>query len=186
MSDDDIRERFFQSSDEEDEDQTRVRKPKASDEGTEGEELERQEQHNINEKGQNRKSRRNITMRNQSQPMAMCFNPSMYNITQFKFKHLPVSSIRKSWASWIRWFETIMEASNVNDEKAKKAQLLAMGGQELQDVYFELPTSNVYDGVNPYSDAKQLLENYFAPQQHAVFERYLFIVFFKLIIFERV
>lgn len=98
----------------------------------------------------------------------------MYSLPTFKFKHLPPINIRNAWKSWLRWFETIMEATHITDSAAKKVQMLALGGSEIQEVYFGIPDELSTDENDPYNAAKKKLNEYFAPQQHAVFERYTF------------
>lgn len=78
-----------------------------------------------------------------------------------------------------------MEVAEITDPKKKKAQLLALGGLELQDKYFERvgeeeeaeETGNnekAQEKGDVYATAKQILNDYFAPKHHDVYERYLF------------
>lgn len=104
------------------------------------------------------------------------FSPASYNLPQFKFSHLPPSEVRNAWIGWIRWFENVMTASNIEDGKSRKAQMLAMGGMELQNVFYGIPGADVADGddSNPYEKAKEKLTEHFSPKQHESFERFQF------------
>ncbi|XP_058456697.1 uncharacterized protein K02A2.6-like [Malaya genurostris] len=104
------------------------------------------------------------------------FSPASYNLPQFKFSHLPTSEIRNAWNFWLRWFENVMVASNIADGRSRKAQLLAMGGIELQSVFYGIPGADDadLDGEDPYEKAKQKLNEHFSPKQHESFERFQF------------
>lgn len=106
------------------------------------------------------------------------FNPASYNLPPFKYSHLPPSEIRNAWIGWIRWFENVMTATNINDGYCRKAQMLAMGGLELQNVFYGIPGADeiaVDDpDFNPYEKAKQKLTEHFSPKQHESFERFQF------------
>lgn len=109
-------------------------------------------------------------------PMASFFSPASYNLPQFKFSHLPATEVRSAWTSWIRWFENVMLATNISDGHSRKAQMLAMGGIELQSVFYGIPGADVdgSDGSDPYVIAKEKLSAHFAPKQHSSFERFQF------------
>lgn len=104
------------------------------------------------------------------------FSPASYNLPQFKFAHLPASEVRNAWTAWHRWFENIMTATNIMDSYSRKAQLLAMGGIELQTVFYGIPDADIdgSDGTDPYRRAKEKLSQHFSPKQHDCFERYQF------------
>lgn len=104
------------------------------------------------------------------------FSPASYNLPQFKYAHLPASEVRNAWAAWIRWFDNIMKASNIIDSSMQKAHMLAMGGLELQSVFYGIPDADVdgSDGSDPYVTAKDKLTMHFSPKQHESFERYQF------------
>lgn len=104
---------------------------------------------------------------------AVLFSPASYNLPQFKFRHLPTSEVSNAWIQWIRWFENIMIASGISNSDARKAQMLAMGGIELQGVFYGLPGAEEW-GSNAYGAAKQKLTNHFSPKQHDSFERFQF------------
>ncbi|XP_062714010.1 uncharacterized protein K02A2.6-like [Aedes albopictus] len=113
----------------------------------------------------------------QEVPLIPVFSPASYNLPQFKFAHLPPSEIRNAWIGWIRWFENVMTATNINDGRTRKAQMLAMGGMELQNVFYGIPGADVddnNDNRNPYEQAKQKLSEHFSPKQHESFERFQF------------
>lgn len=104
------------------------------------------------------------------------FNPAAYNLPQFRFKHLPSSEVRSAWSGWIRGFERVMKASSITDGTMKKIQLLAMGGLELQNVFDGISGADIEseESANPFTVAKEKLDNHFSPKQHESFERYLF------------
>lgn len=104
------------------------------------------------------------------------FSPASYNLPHFKYKHLPASEVRNAWNMWIRWFENVMAAANVLEGPARKMQLLAMGGIELQCAYYGLPGAEdeTNDDPNAYLNAKTSLTQHFSPKHHESFERFLF------------
>lgn len=104
------------------------------------------------------------------------FSPASYNLPHFKFSHLPPSEIRSAWTSWIRWFENVMTASNIQDGYSRKAQMLAMGGIELQTVFYGIPGADidVETDSDPYVEAKKKLTEHFSPKHHECFERFQF------------
>lgn len=104
------------------------------------------------------------------------FSPASYNLPQFKYSHLPATEVRSAWTSWIRWFENVMTATNILDGHSRKAQMLAMGGIELQSVFYGIPGADVdgLDGSDPYVTAKDKLSEHFAPKHHDSFERFQF------------
>lgn len=104
------------------------------------------------------------------------FSPASYNLPHFKFSHLPQSEVRGAWTSWIRWFENVMTASNIFDGNSRKAQMLAMGGIELQNVFYGIPGADDDNGTgfDSYVEAKKKLEEHFSPKHHECFERFQF------------
>lgn len=72
----------------------------------------------------------------------------------------------------------MMIASNIEDGRIRKAQMLAMGGMELQNVFYGIPGADVTDAdeedSNPYEKAKEKLAEHFSPKQHESFERFQF------------
>lgn len=104
------------------------------------------------------------------------FSPASYNLPHFKFSHLPQSEVRGAWTTWIRWFENVMTASNILDGNSRKAQMLAMGGIELQNVFYGIPGTDddAEIGSDPYIEAKKKLEEHFSPKHHECFERFQF------------
>lgn len=112
----------------------------------------------------------------QQTTQAVAFSPASYNLPQFRYSHLPAAEVRGAWISWIRWFENVMRATNISDGHSRKAQMLAMGGIELQSVFYGIPGADVdgLEGSDPYSTAKDKLSEHFAPKQHDSFERFQF------------
>ncbi|XP_058456684.1 uncharacterized protein LOC131434051 [Malaya genurostris] len=56
--------------------------------------------------------------------------------------------------------------------------LLAQGGLELQEIFFNIPGADVEgdeeNGIDPFAVAVEKLDEYFAPQRHEAHERYVF------------
>lgn len=102
-------------------------------------------------------------------------------IREFNCHGVPQHELRAKWIQWERGFQHVLISENTRTDVKKKSKLLAYGGFELQDIFYEIPGADVHedteiDGVmmTPYEVALQKLENYFAPKQHPAYERFLF------------
>lgn len=88
------------------------------------------------------------------------------------------SELRKRWEIWIRGLDNLLKAAKIANPTDKKVQLLALGGLELQEVFYEIPGAEVDSDdeaeTDPYELAVQKLTDYFAPKHHEAFERHLF------------
>lgn len=81
------------------------------------------------------------------------------------------SSARASnaWQTWKTAFEYYLLASQVSDDKVKRAILLHCVGPSVQQLFATL------DGTgSTYASALRALTSYFEPQRNVVFERHLF------------
>lgn len=93
------------------------------------------------------------------------------------------TSLGVRWEKWKRALEIYLFAANIDDPKKKRATLLHMGGQTLQDIYFNIPGAHVPDEFNEgeanaqvdvFITALEKLDEYFLPRQSGVYERHLF------------
>lgn len=100
------------------------------------------------------------------------------NLPAFSIGNVPLADRRNKWHTWKRGFEIWLRAAKVTEDSEKKDLLLAQGGFELQEIFFNIPGAdvdeNVAGNVNPYTTAIDKLDAYFAPQRHAAHERYIF------------
>lgn len=78
--------------------------------------------------------------------------------------------------TWKRGFEICLRAAKVKEAAEKKDLLLAHGGFELQDIFFNIPGADVEadKDTDSYAVAVEKLDSYFAPQRHEAHERYVF------------
>lgn len=100
------------------------------------------------------------------------------NLPPFTVGDVPLTERRNKWYTWKRGFEICVRASKVTKGTEKKDLLLAQGGFELQEIFFNIPGADVEEdveaGVDPYEVAIEKLDDYFAPQRHDAHERYIF------------
>ena len=68
-------------------------------------------------------------------------------------------------------FEYFLSASGIKNDEQKKALLLHIAGEEIQDIY---ETLDDYDANDSYTDVKGMLEEYFKPKKNVSYERHLF------------
>lgn len=111
---------------------------------------------------------------------------SRRDFPSFEPSKIPRNEWRSQWERWLRGFDIHLQSLKITDPLEKKIQLLALGGFEIQDIYYErkptepTTTADLDDtsvnptDTDPYEDTKQILSDYFAPKQHAVFERHQF------------
>lgn len=105
-------------------------------------------------------------------------NKAFGNLPQFTYADTPLAERRSKWHTWKRGFEICLRAANVTQSTDKKNLLLAHGGFELQEIFFNIPGADVEEdkekSIDPYAVAITKLEDYFAPQRHEAHERFLF------------
>lgn len=99
-----------------------------------------------------------------------------FGLQPFLCKSIPPSELRNSWKRWLRGLQNVLAAAKVTDPTEKKSNLLALGGFELQDIFYNIPDADVgaSDEVDPFEVAIDKLTCYFAPKHHEAFERYVF------------
>ena len=81
------------------------------------------------------------------------------------------STISTRWRKYVKRFENLVLALNVQDGAQKKALLLNYLGDEAYDVYENVSTGRpdeTYDAVIA------LLDGHFSPQNNITYERYVF------------
>nr|XP_026484830.1 uncharacterized protein K02A2.6-like [Vanessa tameamea] len=85
-------------------------------------------------------------------------------------------SVGARWERWKRSLNIYLEAADVTTSSKKRASLLHWGGQELQEILFNIPGGYVTaDGnVDVFKVAITKLDEYFAPKQNKRYERHLF------------
>lgn len=96
-----------------------------------------------------------------------------WNISPFKFQHLPDTQVRKEWLRWKRNFEVIVAASEEKNATKLKNILLAKGGLELQDLFYSIDGADVGEDaeIDPFKTAISKLDEHFSPKQHDSYER---------------
>lgn len=101
-----------------------------------------------------------------------------WTIQPFNFKALPSSQVRDEWLKYRRNFKYIALANEETDQTKLKNVFLARAGPEVQEVFSTLPGADVDEdkeqGIKPFDVAIAKLDEYFAPQQHEIFERHVF------------
>ncbi|XP_050678468.1 uncharacterized protein LOC126974842 [Leptidea sinapis] len=87
-------------------------------------------------------------------------------------------SVGARWERWKRSLYIYLETADINTSSKKRASLLHWGGQELQEILFNLPGGYVQaidDGdIDVFEVAIKKLDEYFAPRQNKRYERHLF------------
>ncbi|CAH2089953.1 unnamed protein product [Euphydryas editha] len=85
-------------------------------------------------------------------------------------------SVGARWERWKRSLNIYLEAADVTTSSKKRASLLHWGGQELQEILFNIPGGYVTadENVDVFNVAITKLDEYFAPKQNKRYERHLF------------
>ena len=81
------------------------------------------------------------------------------------------TNLAKSWELYLKRFDYYISASGVTKDEQKKAMLLHLAGEEVQDI-FETFAGN-YQEQN-YMQVKEKLTEYFNPQKNIAYERHTF------------
>lgn len=79
------------------------------------------------------------------------------------------SSLSQRWTQWLKRFETYIIATNIKDDKQKRAMLLYQAGQETKDIFETLE-----DTGDDYDTAKSKLTEYFSPKKNVDYEIFQF------------
>lgn len=103
---------------------------------------------------------------------------SFAKLPPFSCADVSLSDAQNKWQVWHRGFEICLRACKITDPGEKRDMLLAQGGIELQEIFFNLPEPEVdeedTEEVDPYKIAIDMIEAYFAPKRLEVEERYQF------------
>jgi hypothetical protein len=78
------------------------------------------------------------------------------------------------WKKWTDRFENLMIAINLTDPARKKALLLHLAGESVQDIFDGLVVNEIQEGENEYTQTRQALDDFFAPSKNVTFEIYNF------------
>ena len=79
------------------------------------------------------------------------------------------TSLGQRWPSWMKQFETYLVATNITDDKQKRAMLLYQVGTETQEIF-----ETFQDTGDDYATAKAKLNEYFLPKKNVDFEIFQF------------
>ena len=79
------------------------------------------------------------------------------------------SSVRQRWTAWKKRFETYLTASNVTDDKQRRALLLFQVGQATHEIFETLPETG-----DDYKTAISKLDDYFSPKKNVDYEVFKF------------
>ena len=78
------------------------------------------------------------------------------------------TNLSKLWDTYVKRFNYYIQAAGITKDERKKALLLHLGGEEIQDIYETL------DCENSYADAVEALTQYFNPKKNIAYERHVF------------
>lgn len=100
-----------------------------------------------------------------------------HNLPPFVSTGIFPTELRNKWLQWKRASHYVIIAENIKDGNIKKSKLLAMGGFDLQDIFYAIPDANVDKVIQvrnikktPYEVAIEKLDE---PEHHATYERML-------------
>ncbi|MCG7869746.1 MAG: hypothetical protein JAY74_25675 [Candidatus Thiodiazotropha taylori] len=79
------------------------------------------------------------------------------------------TNLAQKWDQYVKRFEYYVKAQNVTKEEQKRALLLHVAGEEVQDLFETLPNTGA-----TYAEALGALNTYFEPKKNIAFERHLF------------
>ncbi|XP_055692859.1 uncharacterized protein K02A2.6-like isoform X1 [Lutzomyia longipalpis] len=101
---------------------------------------------------------------------------NQYNVPPFKRSLLSPNENRKNWETFKRGFLSVALATAETDKKKLKGMLLAYGGPDLREVFYQIPGADIPgdDDNDPYKIALKKLDEHFAPKRHDSYERQMF------------
>ena len=79
------------------------------------------------------------------------------------------TSLAQKWDQYVKRFDYYIKASGVTRGEQKRALLLHVSGEEVQDLFETLTNT-----VTTYAHAIDKLNEYFAPKKNIAFERHVF------------
>lgn len=99
-------------------------------------------------------------------------------IKAFQCNNLDRAVIRAEWEKWLRALKLYLSSENVSNPERKRDKLLHLGGQELQEVAFNIPGAiEEYDSTKEndvFAVLVAKLTEHFSPKQNSTFERHMF------------
>lgn len=100
-------------------------------------------------------------------------NNSFGKLPPFSCSDVSLSEGRNKWQVWLRGFEICLRACKITDPGEKRDMLLAQGGIELQEIFFNIPEPDdeKMEDVDPYKIAIDMIDGYFGPRRLEVEER---------------
>ncbi|KAF6023362.1 hypothetical protein EB796_018334 [Bugula neritina] len=102
--------------------------------------------------------------------MAVSLDTSTSNVRTFSVSTDPLT-VGSRWKKWKRAFEYFVVGRGVTNAAQKKALLLNMAGEEVQDIFEVLPAG---EGANEYARAMAALDTHFTPKTNIPYERSVF------------
>ena len=102
--------------------------------------------------------------------MAVSLEASSSHIQPFRVASDPLT-VGSRWKKWKRGFDYFAAARGVTDTDQKKALLLDMAGEEVQDIFDILPPAT---GDDNYKKTMLALDTHFATKTNQVYERSVF------------
>ena len=87
---------------------------------------------------------------------------------------IETSVIGQRWKRWMRSFTYYVQARGLTDAEQKKALLLHLAGQDVQDIFETLPEAAGEEGEDVYDQTVNALNTYFQPHVNISYERHVF------------
>ncbi|XP_028418333.1 uncharacterized protein K02A2.6-like [Dendronephthya gigantea] len=87
--------------------------------------------------------------------------------------HEDIASVGVRWTKWLKRFENLLIALDINDEKRQRALLFHYAGCEVADLFDTFPEKDKGKD-NDYSRAVELLTEYFSPKKNIEYEVHVF------------
>ena len=81
-----------------------------------------------------------------------------------------VGNVEQRWKQWIENLEYCLEFEGIEEEKKKRAALLAVAGRQLREVFSTLEEGE----EKTYTKAKEALDTHFKGKKNVIAERYRF------------
>lgn len=79
-----------------------------------------------------------------------------------------------TWNKWHNRLENLLIAMNITNNKRKKAMMLHLAGEEVNDIFETLTVADPGEGENEYDLAVGALTEYFVPNQNSEFQVFIF------------
>ena len=79
------------------------------------------------------------------------------------------SSLGQRWKNWVKQFKTYLVATNITDDKQKRAMLLYQAGPATQEIFETIPNTG-----DDFDTALTKLNDYFSPKKNVDYEIFQF------------